>query len=152
MCTCFKEGVYFGLWETFHTFKLCPTAMKLIWLQNRLKLSYNGGVCQFVLVVFCVHLKNAYCNNQGRMSNLGLFQCYFIVISEHTNFSLCLRVREAAMTSLMEVTMLVASSAPEILSPDLWVLYCNKTRKQNNLWEHRLFWSPSLSKNTHNWQ
>ncbi|KAM4531066.1 tubulin-specific chaperone D [Odontesthes bonariensis] len=28
-------------------------------------------------------------------------------------------VREAAMTSLMEVTMLVASSAPEILSPDL---------------------------------
>ena len=31
------------------------------------------------------------------------------------------RVREAAMTSLMDVTMLVASSAPEILLPDLWV-------------------------------
>lgn len=36
-------------------------------------------------------------------------------------FCLCLRVREAAMTSLMEVTLLVASSAPEILSPNLWV-------------------------------
>lgn len=68
---------------------------------------------------FLCPFRNAYCNNQGRVSNLGLFQCYFIVISEHTNFSLCLRVREAAMTSLMEVTMLVASSAPEILSPDL---------------------------------
>lgn len=30
-----------------------------------------------------------------------------------------LRVREAAMTSLKDVTMLVASSAPEILSADM---------------------------------
>lgn len=39
-------------------------------------------------------------------------------------YSLChvLRVREAAMTSLMEVTKLAASGAPEILSPDLWVI------------------------------
>lgn len=29
------------------------------------------------------------------------------------------RVREAAMTSLMEVTMLIASTAPEILAPNL---------------------------------
>lgn len=29
------------------------------------------------------------------------------------------RVREAAMSSLMDVTVLVASDAPEILSPDL---------------------------------
>lgn len=129
MCTCFKEGVYFGLWETFYTFKLCPAAMKLIWLQNRLKLFCNGGVCQFVLALFCVHLgTHTVITKVVRL--IWVYLCYFIVISEHTNFSLCLRVREAAMTSLMEVTMLVASSAPEILSPDLWVLYCNKTRKQ----------------------
>lgn len=46
---------------------------------------------------------------------------------DRTIFCLCPRVREAAMTSLMEVTLLIASSAPEILSPELWVLNLHHT-------------------------
>ena len=44
-----------------------------------------------------------------------------------------LRVREAAMSSLMEVTLQVAGDAPEILSADLWVIKSSITTQKEEL-------------------
>lgn len=43
----------------------------------------------------------------------------FAIFDGVLTLSLTPRVREAAMTSLMQVTLLVAGTAPEILPPDL---------------------------------
>ncbi|KAE8283277.1 Tubulin-specific chaperone D Beta-tubulin cofactor D Tubulin-folding cofactor D [Larimichthys crocea] len=75
-----------------------------------------------------VCLKAGVCANGSLDSNLcseNVSEVYGTLLDSMNDYTTDSRgdvgawVREAAMTSLMEVTMLVAGSAPEILSPDL---------------------------------